>query len=65
MPGAVVEVNVGVGDRVKANQPLVVLNAMKMETVVAAPCAGVVTAVEVAQGDTIAGGDLLVDIKPE
>ena len=33
--------------------------------VIAAAAAGVVTAVEVAQGDTIAGGDLLVDIKPE
>ncbi|EGD75023.1 pyruvate carboxylase [Salpingoeca rosetta] len=65
MPGAVVEVHVGVGDKVKANQSLVVLNAMKMETVVAAPFAGVVTAVEVSQGDTISGGDLLLEIQPE
>lgn len=41
MPGAVVEVHAGVGDKVVANQPLVVLNAMKMETVVVAPFDGV------------------------
>jgi len=40
MPGAVVDVKVRVGDVVKANQPCIVLNAMKMETVVAAPFAG-------------------------
>jgi pyruvate carboxylase len=40
MPGAVVDVKVRVGDVVKANQPCVVLNAMKMETVVSAPFAG-------------------------
>eukprot|EP00043_Microstomoeca_roanoka_P029138 m.20964 g.20964 ORF g.20964 m.20964 type:complete len:1169 (-) comp8995_c2_seq1:100-3606(-) len=64
MPGAVVEVHVGVGDKVKANQPLIVLNAMKMETVVVAPHDGIVTLVEVGVGDTIAGGDLLLEVQP-
>jgi hypothetical protein len=40
MPGAVVNVQVRVGDVVKANQACVVLNAMKMETMVAAPFDG-------------------------
>ncbi|EDQ86990.1 uncharacterized protein MONBRDRAFT_10371 [Monosiga brevicollis MX1] len=63
MPGAVVGVNVRVGDVVKANQSLVVLNAMKMETSVAAPFAGVVREVHVASGDTVSGQDLLVVIE--
>jgi pyruvate carboxylase len=40
----------------------VVLSAMKMETVVVAPIAGVVTRVVVAKDDSLAVGDLLVEI---
>ena len=59
MPGAVVDVRVAVGDPVAAGDPVVVLSAMKMETVVAAPIAGRIARVAVSVGDTLAADDLL------
>jgi len=63
MSGAVIEVKVAPGETVRAGQPLVVLSAMKMETVVAAPMAGLVRHVAVVQGDALAAGDMLVIIE--
>jgi acetyl/propionyl-CoA carboxylase alpha subunit len=62
MPGTVIKVNVAVGDRVRAREPLVVLEAMKMETPLVAPYDATVKAVHVAEGDRIAGGALLVEL---
>jgi acetyl/propionyl-CoA carboxylase alpha subunit len=62
MPGTVIRVTVAEGDRVKARQPLVVLEAMKMETPVVSPYDGVVEAVHVAEGDRVAGGTVLVEL---
>ncbi|HEU5363002.1 MAG TPA: biotin carboxylase N-terminal domain-containing protein [Gaiellaceae bacterium] len=62
MPGTVIKVNVAAGDRVSAREPLVVLEAMKMETPLLAPYDGVVAAVHVAEGDRVAGGTLLVEV---
>jgi pyruvate carboxylase len=52
------------GETVAANKPLVVLSAMKMETVVSAPAAGVVKRVVVKVGDAVAAKDLLVELEP-
>ncbi|HVM69798.1 MAG TPA: biotin carboxylase N-terminal domain-containing protein [Gaiellaceae bacterium] len=62
MPGTVVRVDVAAGDRVAARQPLLVLEAMKMETPLHAPYDAVVGAVHVREGDRVAGGALLVDL---
>jgi acetyl/propionyl-CoA carboxylase alpha subunit len=62
MPGTVIRVAVAEGDAVAARQPLVVLEAMKMETPVVAPYEAVVKAVHVAEGDRVAGGTLLVEL---
>jgi len=62
MPGVVVEAKVGVGDNVAAGTPMVVLSAMKMETIVAAPIAGKVGSLEVKSGDDVQAGDLLASI---
>jgi len=51
MPGTVIRVEVTPGDAVRARQPLVVLEAMKMEIPVHSPFDGSVTAVLVAPGD--------------
>jgi acetyl-CoA/propionyl-CoA carboxylase biotin carboxyl carrier protein len=64
MPGTVLRVAVSPGDSVEARQPLLVLEAMKMETPVPAPYAGTVHAVHVAPGDRVASGALLVEIGP-
>ena len=50
---------------VKAGQALITLSAMKMETSVAAPCAGLVRHVAVDPQDAVEAGDLLVDIEPD
>jgi pyruvate carboxylase len=60
MPGGVVEIKVKEGDVVPAGTPLVVLSAMKMETVVAAPIAGKVGTLLIAPGDDVQAGDLLM-----
>jgi acetyl-CoA/propionyl-CoA/long-chain acyl-CoA carboxylase, biotin carboxylase, biotin carboxyl carrier protein len=63
MPGTVIRVQVAPGDRVQARQPLVVLEAMKMETPLVSPYEAVVTVVHVAEGDQVAGGALLVELE--
>ncbi len=62
IPGKVVAVKVAEGDRVRAGQPLVVLEAMKMENELAAEREGVVSAVHVAPGDTVEQGAPLVEL---
>jgi biotin carboxyl carrier protein len=63
MPGTVIRLLAGPGDRVQARQPLVVLEAMKMETPIASPYDAVVRAVHVAEGERVAGGALLVELE--
>ncbi|HEX5246218.1 MAG TPA: biotin carboxylase N-terminal domain-containing protein [Gaiellaceae bacterium] len=65
MPGTVIKVLVAAGDRVAARQPLVVLEAMKMETPLVSPYDATVRAVHVAEGDRVAGGTLLVELEDE
>ncbi len=62
MPGTVLRVDVAAGDAVAARQPLLVLEAMKMETPVLSPFDATVTAIHVAPGDRVAGGALLVEL---
>jgi acetyl-CoA/propionyl-CoA carboxylase biotin carboxyl carrier protein len=63
MPGTVIRLLVGAGDRVAPRQPLVVLEAMKMETPVVSPYEATVRAVHVSEGDRVAGGTLLVELE--
>jgi acetyl/propionyl-CoA carboxylase alpha subunit len=62
MPGTVIRVLVAAGDRVAARQPLVVLEAMKMETPIVAPYETTVRTVHVTDGDRVAGGAVLVEL---
>ncbi len=63
MPGTVLKVLVTVGDRIEARQPLLLLEAMKMETPLTAPYDATVTAVHVEEGARVAGGALLVELE--
>jgi acetyl/propionyl-CoA carboxylase alpha subunit len=63
MPGTVIRLEVAPGEAVRARQPLVVLEAMKMEIPVHSPFEGTVKAIHVAEGDRIAGGTLLVELE--
>ena len=53
MPGNILRVNVAVGDKVSEGQVLVILEAMKMENEIMAPCAGTVTQVLTSKGSTV------------
>ncbi len=60
MPSVVVKVAVEPGERVEKNQQLVVLSAMKLETVIRAPSDGIVESVLVRAGDSVRAGQQLV-----
>ncbi len=64
MPGNIVDVLVQEGDEVVAGQPLLVTEAMKMETEIQAPVSGVVKAVYVAKGDAVNPDETLISIEP-
>ncbi|MBD0318564.1 MAG: methylcrotonoyl-CoA carboxylase, partial [Thermoleophilia bacterium] len=63
MPGTVIRVDVAAGDRVQPRQPLVVLEAMKMETPLVSPYDAVVRAVHVSEGDRVTGGTVLIELE--
>jgi len=60
LPGLVVAVSVAVGDAVVAGDPLLTIEAMKMQNEVRAPRDGTIGAVVVASGEAVATGALLV-----
>ncbi|MDP6579139.1 MAG: acetyl-CoA carboxylase biotin carboxyl carrier protein subunit [Vicinamibacterales bacterium] len=62
LAGKVLSVAVGVGDRVEEDDEVLVLEAMKMETVVYAPCDGEVTVIKVKEGDQVEEDDPLATI---
>ena len=65
MSGSVVEVCAAEGDAVTVGQTLLVISAMKMESEVAAPCAGTVSAAQALQpGDDVAAGQVVMTIAP-
>lgn len=61
-PGNIVKILVEVGTLVAKDQPLVVMEAMKMESEVKSPCAGKILAIHVSSGDTVQSSDLLFTI---
>ncbi len=63
MPGNIVAVLVKEGDVVKAGQPVLVTEAMKMEAEVQAPIGGKITGIFVAKGDRVTPGEVLVEIE--
>src|SRR4051794_20163905 len=63
MNGRVVAVLVRAGERVAAGQPVMTLEAMKMEHVHAAPIAGIVSAIDVAEGEQVTTGKIVVEIE--
>ena len=62
MPGTIIRVVVNVGDTVKRSQPVILLEAMKMENEIVSPSDGKVLAIHTSQGASVNTGDLLVSI---
>jgi geranyl-CoA carboxylase alpha subunit len=63
MNGRVVAVLVKQGERVEAGQPVMTLEAMKMEHVHAAPIAGTISAIDVAEGEQVTTGKIVAEIE--
>ena len=63
MPGTILKVLKADGDQVKAGEVVLVLEAMKMENEITAPVDGTVASLSLAAGSTVAGGDLLFEVK--
>jgi biotin carboxyl carrier protein len=60
MPGLILDLKIQAGDQVKAGDPLLVLEAMKMENVLKAPGQGVVRELKVKKGDSVEKGQVLI-----
>ena len=63
MPGNIVDVLVKVGDEVKAGDPVLITEAMKMETEIQAPVSGVVTEIHVKKGESVTPDETLIEIE--
>jgi propionyl-CoA carboxylase alpha chain len=64
IPGRVLSIGVAVGDPVVAGQPVMIIEAMKMQNELRVPRAGVVSRIVVAPGGTVEVGDLLIALEP-
>ena len=63
LQGLVLSVEVTVGQKVKAGENLVIIEAMKMENPIVAPKDGTIQSINVAKGDTVETGNALVTIE--
>jgi len=62
MPGLVLEITCKVGDSFEKGDPLLILEAMKMENIIKAPTDGVITKVNVAVGESVEKGFVLLEL---
>ncbi len=65
IPGMIIEYKQKVGDKIKAGDTVVVLEAMKMFNNLGAPCDGLIKNIIREAGDSVAKGDILCQIEPE
>jgi pyruvate carboxylase subunit B len=62
MPGTIVDILVKEGDSVKAGDPVVIAEAMKMETEIQAPVDGTINKIHISKGDTVNPDEVLIEI---
>lgn len=65
MPGKVISIHVKIGDKVRVGEPLIVVEAMKMEHTITAPIDGEVAEVNYSKGDQVSEGDQLIIFKTQ
>ena len=63
MPGNILDVRAKAGDKVKSGDPIVILEAMKMENPIPAPRDGTITSITVSKGVTVEAGQVLATIQ--
>ena len=62
MPGTILRINANVGDKVTKGQPIVVLEAMKMENDIVAPEDGTISSINVTGGQSVNSGDIIATL---
>ena len=60
MTGKIVSIIVNIGDKVKAEDEIIIMDAMKMEIPIYAPCAGEVKKIKVKEGDSVKTDQVLI-----
>lgn len=65
LAGKIIQIDIAVGDRVEEDENAVVIEAMKMETLVYVPCDGVVREIRVKEGDEVEEDQLIAVIDSE
>jgi len=63
MPGLILEISVSVGQEVKENDCLLILEAMKMENSFLSPRAGTIKSISASKGDAVEKGQLLIEFE--
>ncbi|MBP2834035.1 acetyl-CoA carboxylase biotin carboxyl carrier protein subunit [Aquimarina sp. U1-2] len=63
MPGLLLDIHVTVDQEVKENDPLLILEAMKMENVILSPRDGVIKSIHASKGDAVDKGQLLIEFQ--
>ena len=63
MPGLILDINVKVGQDVKENEGLLILEAMKMENIITSPRDGIIKSISANIGDAIEKGQLLIEFE--
>ncbi|MEM7382618.1 MAG: acetyl-CoA carboxylase biotin carboxyl carrier protein subunit, partial [Bacteroidota bacterium] len=63
MPGLILDISVSEGQEVNEGDPLLILEAMKMENVITSPRNGVVKSVPISQGETVEKKHLLIEFE--
>lgn len=62
MPGTILDIKKNVGDTVKSGEPIIILEAMKMENDIVAPCDGKVTSITVKKGDSVETNQVIATV---
>ncbi len=65
MPGTIIEILVAVDDKVEAGDPVLISEAMKMETEIQSPVSGTVKAINVEKGDSVNPDETLIEIEAD
>ncbi|MCL4139960.1 UNVERIFIED_CONTAM: hypothetical protein GTU68_044878 [Idotea baltica] len=65
MPGLIIDISVTKNQEVKENQPLLILEAMKMENIITSPKDGIIKSISVKKGDAVEKNQLLIEFEKE
>lgn len=63
MPGLILDIQVNIGDEVQENDPLLILEAMKMENIISSPRDGIIKSIAAVKGDAVDKNQLLIEFE--